>query len=129
MRLYDTVRIVREVNGTKRELYRFPKIDPWKQVNAACLMLRNTEGGMKAARMIAEDMAAYLARSFQSRRQSWWIDQNSLFYTYKRLSAVPGIRLLNIEDVGMPFGSFDYSDVRVAGGASPVMTSAIIIQK
>lgn len=120
LRMYDAVRIVRETGTDGKELYRYPRTTPWSQINAACLCLTNSPRGAIAAQMIAEDMAGHLSAVLASGKRAWWVDQNSLFFTYRRLLGISDIKIENIEEIGMPFGSFNYSTSRSVGGFNQV---------
>lgn len=122
LRIYDKIRIVHQASMPQRPLYRYPRTYPWAQVNAACLCLTNTEMGKLAAEQIAQDMAGHLGSVLSRGKRAWWVDQNALLFTYRRLLANEAVKIGNIEDVGVPFGSFDYSDLRVVGGENPALS-------
>ncbi len=119
LRIYDRFRVVRETRPGGREIMRYPRIFPWAQINAACLAVRNTRYGHRAARQISEDMARHFAAVMASGRKAWWVDQNALFVSYQHMKTWSGLKILNVEEVGMPFGAFDYSQVRTLGSPAP----------
>ncbi|MBE9605362.1 hypothetical protein IAI18_10830 [Acetobacteraceae bacterium H6797] len=122
MRYYERTRAMGSATRASRRVFRHPHMHPWGQVNAAYLAVADTPAGRRAADIIAEDMAGHLDAAVRSALQMWWIDQNALYYSLKRLRAEGGIRIANIEEIGMPYGSYDYSDVRTYEGDSPVFT-------
>lgn len=122
LRMYDKIRVVREASRTHRTVCRYPRTYGWNQINAACVVLIGSERGRRAAAMASRDMAQHLQRVVDRGINAWWVDQNALFYTYRRLAADGVTRFANIEDLGMPYGSFDYSDAYVLGGQSPLFT-------
>lgn len=123
LRIYDKVRIVRQSVQSGRQLFRYPRLLPWTQVNAACVVLLKTKNGLMAANNIASSMHRHLGRALSGRDSAWWIDQNMLFTTLLDLKAVFGMRIVNIEDVGLPFGSFSYEDSVALPGGHPLLVS------
>ncbi|MBH0238244.1 hypothetical protein [Methylobrevis albus] len=123
LRMYDRVRIVRASQGEKRPIMRYPRLHPWAQINAACVVLRATPAGITAAERIARDIAQHLDHAIEAGNRAWWIDQNALFYSYRRIAAGP-CRIGNVEDAALPFGSFDYGEVEALGARSPVFLRA-----
>ncbi len=120
LRLIDSIRVVRDSGPNGKEFYRYPQLHPWHLAMAGYIYISGSPLGMTAANIIAEDLACHLSKAFSSGKQVWWIDQNSLFYSYRRLKTIDGLRLVNVEDIGTPFG-FDYSQLRNLGGVTPVM--------
>ena len=128
LRIYDTIRTVQnhrkmglgDVNNT-RHIYRFPRTCPWLQVNAACVCLTDSMNGRYAAHLMAKDMAGHLHAVLKSGKKAWWVDQNAIFYTYNQLVEKPYIKIGNVEDYGMPYGSFDYTNSTIIGGTSPIL--------
>ena len=93
-------------------------------VPAACVALFATPQGRVAADQIARDMRRHLGRALAQRTSAWWIDQNSLLRSFLDLRQRPGIRLGNVEDAGLPFGSFSYRDSQAFPGGHPLLAEA-----
>jgi hypothetical protein len=81
-----------------------------------------TEYGEKAAGLLSLHMAQHLTQAFKKQSKVWWIDQNSLLHTYRAVQADGGFKIGNIEEVGLPYGGFDYGEVRAYGGPSPIFS-------
>lgn len=120
-RIYDKVRIVRQATGGRGRIYRYPRILPWSIVNAACLVIKSTDAGRQVAMRVATDMRRHLGRALAERESAWWIDQNSLFMTMKSVATAGEAKVVSLEDIGIPFGSFDYSSVSSLPGRHPAI--------
>lgn len=110
MRFYDKVRVAR---STMRGdlVYRYPRILPWSHVNAACLVLRNTANGVEFADLVRDEMARHLDELMKYPGSGWWADQNALLAVYRTIKRDrPHVRVVNVEDIGMPFGAFASDD-------------------
>jgi hypothetical protein len=118
LRIYDSVRVFQR-KLTPSLLYRYPRLLPWSHINAACLAIRNTTGGRELCEVLAAEATRHLRSVMELDTPVWGIDQTALFAavrnTYRFL---PHIRLSNVEDIGMPFGSF--SKVQPASAFPPV---------
>ncbi|MBB2201127.1 hypothetical protein [Gluconacetobacter tumulisoli] len=124
LRIYDKVRVLRQAVAPGRELFRYPRLVPWAQVNAACVALLNTPRGRAAADTISRAMHRHLGRALSERDTAWWIDQNMLFLALLELKADPGMRVVNIEDIGLPFGSFSYAGSITMPGGHPLLVTS-----
>ena len=122
LRAYDTVRVVRTSKTPHQEIYRYPRIYPWSQISAGFVGVFGTEYGEKAAGLLSLHMAQHLTQAFKKQSKVWWIDQNSLLHTYRAVQADGGFKIGNIEEVGLPYDSFDYGEVRAYGGPSPIFS-------
>lgn len=120
-RVYDEVRMVQVAKNESR-IYRYPRLRPWAIVNAACLYLTSSKDNLAAAQ-VARDMRQYLGRALRTKESAWWIDQNSLYTSIQALMQLDGVQLANIEDHGLPFGSFDYDNAVRFPGKHPSFTS------
>lgn len=107
-RCYDRTRTVDKLVPPRGAIYRYPRLLPWSIVNAACLYLTGDQD-QRVARQVAADMRRHLGRALKQSDNAWWIDQNSLYVSLRALMPRPGMRLTNIEDQNLPFGTFDYS--------------------
>ncbi|WBQ15053.1 hypothetical protein [Sphingobium yanoikuyae] len=120
-RIYDKVRIIRHATAKRGRIYRYPRILPWLIVNAACLVINSTDAGRDVAKRVAIDMRRHLGRALAKRESAWWIDQNSLFMTMKAVVGAGDAKVVSLEDIGIPFGSFDYSAVLSLPGRHPAI--------
>jgi hypothetical protein len=123
LRIYDRIRIIRSYDASNQEIYRYPRIYPWAQLPAGFVGVFATTKGEKAAGLLSLHMAQHLLQAMKNHSQFWWIDQNSLFHTYRVMRADGGFNIGNLEEVGLPFGHFDYREVRALGGSNPVLSS------
>ncbi|MDO7833938.1 hypothetical protein Q4610_02665 [Sphingobium sp. HBC34] len=117
-RIYDRVRTVRQAAKPWGLIYRYPRLLPWSIVNAACLYLSDRNQSI-VARQVAQDMRRYLGRAIRTKESAWWVDQNSLYTTLQTVQGIDDVRIANIEDHGLPFGSFDYADSTAFVGTHP----------
>lgn len=125
-RVYDKVRILKQASVSQGALFRYPRLLPWAQVNAACLVLTDTTAGRAAAQGVSRDMHRHLGRALTAHRSAWWIDQNSLLMTLLALQNSKDTRIANIEDVGLPYGSFSYEGSRSLPGRHPLFMEMVV---
>lgn len=121
LRIYDRVRKVSSYGRGSDKIFRYPRLLPWAQVNAAAVLLVATPSGLRAAEQVSRDMRRHLGRALKDRSSAWWIDQNSLLATLLTLRAEDGVRIVNLEDAGLPYGSFDYSGGETMPGNHPIV--------
>ena len=121
LRVYDKVRLLGCYGRPRDKFFRYPRLVPWGQVNAAAVLLLATPAGRHAAEQIARDMRRHLGRALKDRNSAWWIDQNSLLATLLTLRAEGGVRIVNLEDAGLPCGSFDYTGSEAMPGGHPLV--------
>lgn len=115
-RVYDRVRIIKQSSFPHDAIYRYPRLLPWSQVNAAFLALFDTDRGQMIAELISDDMHRHLGRALINAKSAWWIDQNSLRKSLITIVNDGLGRVVNIEDVGMPYGGFLYDDLQTMPG-------------
>ncbi|QGP78900.1 hypothetical protein [Sphingobium sp. CAP-1] len=120
-RIYDRVRTVRQAVKPWGLIYRYPRLLPWSVVNAACLYLSDRNHSI-VARQVAQDMRRYLGRAIRTKDSAWWVDQNSLYTSLQTVKSREDVRIANIEDNGLPFGSFDYDGSVAFAGSHPNFT-------
>jgi hypothetical protein len=108
-RIYDRVRVLSQSRVPNDPIMRFPRLLPWSQVNAAFLAIFDTPRGHRIAERIADDMHRHLGRALTEADSAWWVDQNSLRMSLIAAAEDPAVQIVNIEDVGMPYGVFLYS--------------------
>ncbi|MBD8555643.1 hypothetical protein IFT84_14120 [Rhizobium sp. CFBP 8762] len=115
-RIYDHVRVLKQSRFPHDTIYRYPRLLPWSQINAAFLALFDTERGQLIAERISDDMHRHLGRALINAKSAWWVDQNSLRKSLITIVNDELGRVVNIEDVGMPYGGFLYDGLQIMTG-------------
>jgi hypothetical protein len=124
-RIYNAVRVC-QTGGPSRLLYRYPRLLPWGEINAACMVWRNTPGGRRLTELLSAEMVRHLNWARQADWSNWFVDGNAIYAAYQNIRRFNvGTKIANIEEIGMPYGSFakleKNAELFPAAGSHPLL--------